>query len=251
MLCEEEKTRFVYPAALTLQSVGREVYLVHTIESCISLMGRLCKESPARIIVVLPVMKEFNYSSYGWNSIRKSSVVGMNYYNSLLPSLQKGPNGEVLTGLYAVRSSDSSVMDIEQSMDMVGAENQLAVHGAVLATSYSNAVEKMVEASSIERSLVVASSSEHHGATGSAAVALASAAMLLPKTNVRQVRRLVFVRHGQRLDEVLPHWADMSERPQDTPLTQKGVMQSMCAGASVRVFACILYECKFLACLLV
>jgi len=193
------------------------------------MMNKLTAESPARIIVVIPVMKEFNYSSYGWNAIRKSSVVGMNYFNSLLPFMQKGPNDELLSGLYAVRSSDTGAKDIEESMDMVGAENQLAVHGAILATSYSNAVERMIEASSIERSLVAAAADEGHWHDPSAS-STPSSSLLLPNANLQHARRIVFVRHGQRLDEVLAKWADLSERPQDSPLTQKGVMQAMCAG---------------------
>lgn len=44
------------------------------------------------------------------------------------------------------------------------------------------------------------------------------------------VKRIVFIRHAQRLDEVLPEWADMAERPQDTPLTAMGIQQSQYLG---------------------
>jgi broad specificity phosphatase PhoE len=44
------------------------------------------------------------------------------------------------------------------------------------------------------------------------------------------VQRIVFVRHAQRLDEVDPHWADLAERPQDTPLTAMGIEQSQRLG---------------------
>jgi broad specificity phosphatase PhoE len=44
------------------------------------------------------------------------------------------------------------------------------------------------------------------------------------------VKRIVFVRHAQRLDEVFPEWSDMAERPQDTPLTAMGIQQSQYLG---------------------
>jgi broad specificity phosphatase PhoE len=44
------------------------------------------------------------------------------------------------------------------------------------------------------------------------------------------VKRIVFVRHAQRLDEVFPEWSDLAERPQDTPLTPMGIQQSQYLG---------------------
>lgn len=44
------------------------------------------------------------------------------------------------------------------------------------------------------------------------------------------VKRIVFIRHAQRLDEVDSQWADMAERPQDTPLTSMGIQQSRYLG---------------------
>lgn len=39
-------------------------------------------------------------------------------------------------------------------------------------------------------------------------------------------KRVVFVRHAQRLDEVNKKWCDLASRPQDSPLTQMGIEQS-------------------------
>ena len=39
-------------------------------------------------------------------------------------------------------------------------------------------------------------------------------------------KRLVFIRHAQRLDEINTKWCDLAERPQDSPLTDMGVEQA-------------------------
>jgi broad specificity phosphatase PhoE len=44
-------------------------------------------------------------------------------------------------------------------------------------------------------------------------------------------KRLVFIRHAQRLDEVNKKWCDLAARPQDSPLTEMGIEQSRHLGA--------------------
>ena len=44
------------------------------------------------------------------------------------------------------------------------------------------------------------------------------------------VKRIVFVRHAERLDVVMSEWSSMAERPQDTPLSPLGIQQSIKLG---------------------
>ncbi|KAF9199907.1 hypothetical protein BGZ49_009913 [Haplosporangium sp. Z 27] len=48
---------------------------------------------------------------------------------------------------------------------------------------------------------------------------------------------LYFVRHGQRLDQVDPSWAETSPCPQDPPLTDQGKRQARQTGKMIRDFA--------------
>ncbi|KAF9105521.1 hypothetical protein BGX27_009580 [Mortierella sp. AM989] len=48
---------------------------------------------------------------------------------------------------------------------------------------------------------------------------------------------LYFVRHGQRIDQVDPSWADTSPCPQDPPLTAQGKTQARQTGKIIRDFA--------------
>lgn len=49
-------------------------------------------------------------------------------------------------------------------------------------------------------------------------------------TSLPLAKRLVFVRHAQRLDEVNKKWCDLAARPQDSPLTEMGIEQSKYVG---------------------
>ena len=52
----------------------------------------------------------------------------------------------------------------------------------------------------------------------------------MPLTNLACVQRVVFIRHGQRYDEIHPNWAEVTDRPQDTPMTEMGLLQSTYTG---------------------
>jgi broad specificity phosphatase PhoE len=42
--------------------------------------------------------------------------------------------------------------------------------------------------------------------------------------------RVVIIRHAERLDEVFPEWGDLADRPQDSPLTDRGIQQAKILG---------------------
>ena len=46
--------------------------------------------------------------------------------------------------------------------------------------------------------------------------------------------RIFLVRHGERLDHALPHWAAHAARPHDSPLTPQGLEQARLAGEYIR-----------------
>ena len=54
-----------------------------------------------------------------------------------------------------------------------------------------------------------------------------------PDLHLPLAKRIVFVRHAQRLDEVDPEWCERAERPQDAPITDMGISQSLLLGAWV------------------
>jgi broad specificity phosphatase PhoE len=73
------------------------------------------------------------------------------------------------------------------------------------------------------------------GVPGAVTIAASDSSALPPSidselSSLPLVKRIVFVRHAQRLDEVDPHWADLAQRPQDTPLTPMGIEQSQYLG---------------------
>ena len=51
-------------------------------------------------------------------------------------------------------------------------------------------------------------------------------------------KRVVIVRHAQRLDEVHSSWSRLATRPQDSPLSELGVQQARCVCESVCVCVC-------------
>lgn len=250
-LCEEPKTRYVFPAAYTLQTCGREVYIVHDINECISVLNQFTYDILSKIDIVIPLVREFNYSAYGWTKIRKPKIVGLNLYNLMFTHLRKDHNNEVCNSdIYVIKSSDPMEQQLPDLIDRLNTITQLeSINKCTIADSYMDATDKIILKSNRARLKEAETQLANEGGVAADIYgnevyyeqgpygehnldihSTPEPVRQLPLTNLACVQRIVFVRHAQRLDELHPHWAEVAERPQDTPITEMGMLQSAYVG---------------------
>lgn len=108
-------------------------------------------------------------------------------------------------------------------MDHAGAVNILRLKGCSIVESYRTAVDEIIRIIGQQRMT-------NSAATITSGITQNFNSLSFPKVNLTAVNRIVFIRHAQRLDEIMDEWCDFALRPQDSPITTLGITQAIAVG---------------------
>ena len=194
-LVAEPRTRDVIPAVFFLYGNGHESKICNSVNQVIE-----CLETGEGqdVVVVSSMLEAFTYSPWVWSVERQVSWHGVEYARLLLGESTKHKTENIR--LYVIHpTGDESVMDpygsCRKEVENLGGVVVESIHAVVqtILRNYVNIIKP-------------------------------------PAKRIRPVYRFVIARHAQRLDEVLLNWSDTAERPQDTPISSMGRLQSLALG---------------------
>eukprot|EP01036_Dinobryon_divergens_P043838 gene43838-58430_t len=153
------------------------------------------------VVVVTSMLETYGYSPWIWSKKRDICWHGVEYAKTLLgcPSNPEMESNDIR--LYIIHPPGNASIDDPYG----GCRKIVESLGGIVMDSMQIAVDSILSA-------------------------FPTTIVPSPIRRARPVYRFVIVRHAERLDEITPEWWKTAERPQDTPISAKGKLQSVALG---------------------